>query len=157
MQARKKLYMLIGLPGSGKSTWYQNNIEWLENSAYISTDLLIDQYAASQNLTYDQVYRSHIKIANRQMKAQVLDAVSHNLDIVWDQTNLTKKTRRKLLGKCLDYYKIAIYFKPIDPQSLRSRLDNRIGKTINPRLIDKMVAVFEPPSLDEGFNEIWNA
>ena len=57
-----KLYMLIGVPGSGKSTWI-NNQDWSKDCALISTDKLIEIEATRLGKTYNDVFKNYIKKA----------------------------------------------------------------------------------------------
>ena len=50
-----KMYVLVGVPGSGKSTWVKSQ-DWAAECAYISTDGFVDEYAASVNKTYSEVF-----------------------------------------------------------------------------------------------------
>lgn len=154
-----KLYMLIGVPGSGKSTWIANLVEDENPAAYIhvaSTDSLIELDAKLRGKTYDEVFRSAIKDAEKAMYAMVIEAAKDDMDIVWDQTNLNRKTRAKKLIMIPDHYeKIAVVFSV--PADLEERLANRPGKTIPAVVMTNMIDSFEYPELDEGFDVIVNA
>ena len=56
------IYMLIGVPASGKSTWVEQN---KGNALVISTDNLIEAYAANLGKTYNEVFKEQIKIATK--------------------------------------------------------------------------------------------
>lgn len=150
-----KLYMLIGVPGSGKSTW-QKNSESARKAYLASTDMFIELYAALNHKTYDEVFKEVIKSAEKYMYELVMTAVKNGGDIVWDQTNLNRKTRAKKLIMIPDHYeKIAIVF-PV-PDDLEKRLANRPGKTIPYHVMKSMMDGFEYPQMDEGFNSIIRA
>ena len=150
-----KLYMLIGIPGSGKSTWQKNSKAAM--TAYLaSTDQFIELYASINHKTYDEVFKDIIKSAEKHMYEMVMTAVKNDGDIVWDQTNLNRKTRAKKLIMIPDYYeKIAVVF-PV-PDDLDKRLANRPGKTIPYHVMKNMIDSFEYPQMDEGFNVIVRA
>ena len=154
-----KLYMLIGVPGSGKSTWYSKFVteatKGPHNLCYISTDMIIDLVARSQGKTYDQVFHDNIKNAEKMMYESVMDAVQDGCDIVWDQTNLNRKSRAKKLIMIPDHYeKIAVYFPT--PDDLDQRLANRPGKTIPYHVMKSMLSSLEYPQHDEGFDVIYD-
>jgi hypothetical protein len=44
MNKKPKLYMLVGVPCSGKSWWHCDQ-ERLQHAAYISTDIYVEEYA----------------------------------------------------------------------------------------------------------------
>lgn len=148
--------ILIGLPGSGKSTWIKNNID-INNYAIISSDDILEKIAKEKNLTYDAVWKDYIGAATGKMKTQFNDSIAAKVNIVVDQTNLSKKKRKGILQKLpSDYYKIAVVFDVLDNELYR-RLDDRAkttGKTISKNVIMDMGKRYESPSLDEGFNKI---
>ena len=148
---RPVCYMLIGVPASGKTTWVLKNHP---NLAYVSTDKYIDQFAAEAGKTYNDIFEASIKIATSRMLDDVSDFMYDQLDFVWDQTNLTKKSRATKLVRLLkeDYQVFGIVFET--PKNLKERLASRPGKNIPPHVMTSMVTNFQMPSLDEGFSKI---
>lgn len=147
-----KLYMLIGVPGSGKSTWISKMDA--DNLPHIaSSDNLIQLAAEIQGLTYDDIFHDTIKHAEKTMYELIQIAVDDDRDIIWDQTNLNRKTRAKKLIMIPDHYeKIAVWF-PV-PSDLNQRLANRPGKTIPFNIVNSMIDNQEYPEIDEGFDRI---
>jgi predicted kinase len=149
-----KVYMLVGVPGSGKSTWIKNQT-WPDNTVVVSSDRFIDDEAVRQGKTYSDIFDDYIKVATRLMDNQVLIAKANNCDIIWDQTNLTAKSRKAKLAKLEGYEKIAVFFRTPEPEVLAWRLENRPGKTIPWKVITDMSANIVEPTAEEGFKEIW--
>ena len=144
------LYMLIGVPGSGKTTWIKNN---KHDAVVASTDLYIERYAMKTGKTYNDMFKELIGAATDQMNKDVAHAVQEKKDIIWDQTNLTAKSRKSKLSKIpKDYRKVAVFF-PV-PSDLRDRLASRPGKTIPDPVILSMINQLQPPTKEEGFDEI---
>lgn len=154
----KKLYVLVGVPGSGKSTWIKNQ-EWAKDIPVVSTDRFIETYAEQQGKTYNEVFDEWMPKAVKLMANQVHICKANNTDIIWDQTSTTIGARRKKLNMCPEYYKIAVVFKTPDEEELQRRLNSRVGKAIPENVMRSMKDQLnnEPPTLEEGFNEIWNA
>jgi predicted kinase len=99
------------------------------------------------------VFKSTVKVAEKEMYKQVTAAVEAGQDIVWDQTNLNKKTRAKKLDMIPDHYrKIAVFFP--EPDDLEQRLSSRPGKTIPANIIQSMRTNLEKPDLEEGFSVV---
>lgn len=147
--------MLIGVPGSGKSTWIANQpFDWAR-TVIASTDGYIDQKATELNSTYSAVFKDHIKDATASMRESVQHAVNHGLDIVWDQTNTTAKARRaKLAPFPPTYKKVAIVFTTPEAKEHAVRLASRPGKHIPDNVIADMIAGMEMPTAAEGFDRL---
>lgn len=154
MSKRPKLWMLIGVPCAGKSTWVDYQVEDNEGDIFIaSTDNYIEYIAKTGWKTYNEVFKDHIKDAEKRMYEGVIDAVKDDIDIVWDQTNLTRKSRAKKLAMIPDHYeKIAVVFSTPEPEELEKRLASRPGKTIPYQVVKGMIESMEYPELDEGFD-----
>lgn len=147
------LYMLVGVPGAGKTTWIKNN---KNNAVVLSTDDYIEAVAAKQGKTYNDVFKDAMGGATANLKRELNKAVAADQDIIWDQTNLTVKSRRDKLKQIPDNYtKVAVFFSV--PPDLRDRLASRPGKTIPDPVILTMIQQLTPPSKEEGFDEIINA
>ena len=147
------LYMLIGVPGSGKSTWIGQQ-DWTKDCVLVSSDKLIDIEAARQGKTYNDVFKEYIDEANRLMLEDVKAAVAEGKDIIWDQTNTSRKSRKSKLAKVPDYRKIAVVFATPDESEWTRRLGNRPGKTIPMPVLKAMAEGLQMPTEDE-FDEIW--
>ena len=153
-----KLYVLVGVPGSGKSTWVKNQ-NWMNDCVYVSTDEFVEDYAKECGLTYSEVFDDYMPRALELMVERVLWAKSLGKDIIWDQTSTTIKARAKKLRMLPDYYAIAVVFKTPQSAELQRRLTSRRGKIIPQEVVDNMCLqlINEPPSSEEGFMEIWHA
>ena len=148
-----KLYMLIGVPGVGKSTWIKNQT-WSDRTTVVSSDRYVDEEAERQGKTYNEVFKDYIKIATKIMENHVLVAQANGFDIVWDQTNISAKSRKAKLGMLADYEKVAVFFRTPKFDVLNGRLQSRPGKAIPSDVMHRMITGLEEPTLDEGFSEI---
>jgi predicted kinase len=153
-----KCYQLIGVPGAGKSTWY-NNQDWLgedkKDHKYVSTDQHVEGYAKNQGKTYSEVFAEYMPTAIKQMMVNVNMASAYQLDIVWDQTSTTIASRAKKFRMLPDYEHIAVVFRTPEHKELMRRLLDRPGKEIPDHVIASMIASWEEPTEEEGFKEIW--
>lgn len=147
------LYMLVGVPGSGKSTWLKNIGVPNFNCMVVSSDYYIDQYAEEHGKTYSEVFAEAVGWATQMMEEDLEFAIENDLDIYWDQTNLNAKTRMKKLAKIpFSYKKIAVVFPVPEREEWLRRLDSRPGKTIPRHILENMLKSFEMPTTDEGFD-----
>lgn len=150
-----KAYILIGIPGSGKSTWIATqSFDW-DRTVIASTDNHVEKFAKSLGKTYSDVFKDYMPRAIHQMNSDVSNAIANNYDIVWDQTNTSAGVRRKKLSSLpSSYEKIAIVFQTPEKTELDRRLASRPGKTIPPEVIASMQNSFQEPSESEGFDKI---
>jgi predicted kinase len=151
--------MLIGVPASGKTTWFHDQFGWdipsvTRNCAYISTDHYVEKFAKRMGGTYSEVFSTVMPRATRLMNRAVQLAIHRRRDIVWDQTNLTVKSRKNKLHLARNYYKIAIVFPIPEIDELQRRLDSRPGKHIPKSAMEWMIGNYQPPTIHEGFDAI---
>ena len=149
-----KLYMLIGVPGAGKSTWVANQNFDMTKTTVVSSDKFIDEHAAKEGKTYNEVFDSYVKIATKLMENHALIAKANGLDVVWDQTNMSAKSRAKKLAMLDGYEKIAVVFATPEADELKRRLDSRPGKHISASVMNSMINSYVEPTEEEGFKEI---
>ena len=148
-----KCYQLIGVPGSGKSTWVAHQ-EWADKCAYISTDKWVDDYARDMGKTYNEVFKEYMPEAIDMMINDVVKARDMDKDIIWDQTSTTVKSRKKKFNMLPGYEHIAVVFRTPESEELAKRLASRPGKNIPDYVVRTMIDGFEMPTLAEGFIEI---
>ena len=151
-----KCYQLIGVPGSGKTTWV-NNQDWSLKCAYISTDKFVDAYAQEVGRTYSEVFTEFMPKAVDLMAQEVVVAREAGRDVIWDQTSTTLASRARKFNMLPDYEHIAIVFATPEHKELERRLKSRPGKEIPEHVIASMIAGWEEPTEEEGFKEIWKA
>jgi predicted kinase len=151
-----KCYQLVGVPGSGKSTWVDNQ-DWAITCARVSTDKWVEIYAKEVGRTYTEVFTDFMPTAVELMAKEVIAAREMGRDIIWDQTSTTIASRAKKFRMLPDYEHIAVVFQTPDSDELKRRLNSRPGKVIPKRVIETMIEFWEEPTEEEGFKEIWNA
>ena len=150
----KTLYMLIGMPASGKSTWFKNIVADKSSVTYLSTDQYIETYAAVQGKTYNEVFDEYIETATNLMLLESEIASHSENDVYFDQTNLTVKSRKKKLSWFPDHRKVAVVFNSCSPIEYINRLNSRVGKSIPQHVLKSMAASYQKPTLEEGFDQI---
>jgi predicted kinase len=134
--------MLVGVPGSGKSTWIKDQV-WALGLSVVSTDPWVEDYARSQGKTYSEVFEEYMPIAVRLMTNHALTAQANHNDIIWDQTSTTRASRACKFRMLPEYSAIAVVFRTPEPEELARRLASRPGKTIPPEVIARMIEEVE--------------
>ena len=151
-----KCYQLVGVPGSGKSTWVKNQ-DWANDCVVVSTDEFVEAYAIEVGSTYSEVFEDYMQIAVKLMADKVVRAREAGKDIIWDQTSTGVKARARKFNMLPDYEHIAVVFRTPEPEELARRLVSRPGKNIPDHVVRGMIDHFEMPDEEEGFKEIWFA
>jgi predicted kinase len=151
-----RCYQMVGVPGSGKSTWIANQA-WAQDCVVVSTDRWIEVFARELDSTYSEVFDLFMPAAVRAMSAEVSRAQALGRDIIWDQTSVSVASRRKKFASLPDYEHVAVVFRTPEQEELARRLAARPGKTIPDSVLHNMIDSFEEPTEAEGFQEIWYA
>jgi predicted kinase len=149
------LTVLVGLPASGKSYSIPEDF-----SGFVySTDTYIDEQAKALNKTYNDVFFDYISKAVTRMDALLDIAIKNGDNVIWDQTNPSRKKRRQILSMFpRNYRKVCVCRLPPRTQpewdELNRRLNSRPGKVIPPNVLSGMINSFVKPDLDEGFDVV---
>ena len=149
-----EIVMLCGIPCSGKSTYVNKLLtyEYWENSIILSTDNYIEEQAKRLGMTYNEVFQDCIDEATRQLEMSFVGAKEEGKRIIWDQTNLSIKTRKKKLIKVPSIHKRTVVWFQVDLEEALKRNGTREGKFIPESILKRMYHQFEIPTLEEGFD-----
>ena len=151
----KKVYLMSGLPGSGKSTFIHEYRELTD--AVISRDAIRfsivkedEDYFAKE----DYVFKTFIKEINKALEDENVERV------FIDATHLTPKARYKVTHKLnrenIDEISVIYFNVPVDECIRRNNF--RTGRAIVPEtVIRNMMKSYRYPTKLEGFNHIYEA
>ena len=152
-------YMLIGLPGSGKSTVCKELLKELPGITVLSTDEYIENYAQSKGKKYEDVYREVGDDAQKWMNTRIKQLINERKAFIWDQTNVFKSARRKKISMLeQNKYQVIAVALNISEEELSKRLKVRIdsgGKKISYKVINEMKLAYDLPSYEEGFSDVF--
>jgi predicted kinase len=89
-----KVVVMMGIPGSGKTTWIGNNLDYEEFPHVVSLDDIRERLNgdAAVQANMDEV----VEIAHARLKWLLL----HGKNAVWDATNLVHEHRMQILETC---------------------------------------------------------
>jgi predicted kinase len=152
-----ELIMMCGIPCSGKSTYIRRGVEnsdMLDEYVILSTDDYIEEYAKANNKTYNEVFDDVIGEATTKMHKDLELAIQRGKSIIWDQTNVSKKSRKQKLKKIPGEYTKTAVVLPITLEEAIIRNSQRANKFIPRSVITRMYNQFEIPTEDEGFDVI---
>ena len=138
--------MLIGIPGSGKSTLAES-LAKSYNATLISTDQLRFQYTGSEeNRTKDNFI---FAMAHQKIKTLLME----DENVIYDATNLSLKERKKILALLPETTIRKCYFKSVSLSAALTRNAKR-KRVVPEQVIIKMYKNLQPPTLEEGWDEI---
>ena len=132
-----ELVVLVGLQGSGKSTFYR------------------ERFAATHALVSKDLMRSARHKGERQRR-QIEEALSAGTSVVVDNTNVRREDRAALLAlaRAFGARTVGYYFVP-DVKASLARNRAREGKARVPDVaIHAAARRLEPPSRSEGFDAL---
>lgn len=136
--------LAIGLPGSGKTTWFKRR-----GVMPLSSDML-------RSILFDDIteqrYQSLVFSTLRSLlRARLIAHMPWNYV---DATNLSHKERRQWIqmAHTLGYEVQAVFFDvPLEVCLERNR---RRERTVNEEVMRRMAAKLRPPTFEEGFSKI---
>lgn len=146
--------MLVGLPGSGKSTYIDKLLSQNSDKYFVvlSSDNILSAMADAEGLTYAEAFNQYAGQADKKFKIQFRQAKNDKSNIIIDRTNLTIKGRNKFLSQLpKEYHTKAIIFG-VDRAELDRRLQKReieTGKHIPKYVVDNMEQSYVEPTTSE--------
>lgn len=153
-------YVMVGLPATGKSTRIKGM--YTPDTWIYSTDMYIESMAEDNGITYNEAFESNIKAATEFNEEKLKTMMDLQKDIIWDQTNLGVKKRKKIINrmKQAGYQVRCECIMPPEPSHIsdmkdwKYRLENRPGKNIPNHIMANMIESYVIPTIDEGFDMI---
>jgi predicted kinase len=136
--------LAIGLPGSGKSSWFKRH-----NLTPLSSDLL-------RSLLFDDVREQRFQdlvFSNLRSMLKARLIAKRPMNYV-DATNLTPQERQHWIKLAKDYnYEVHAVFFDVPVEVCIERHQRR-DRVVPEDVMRRMAAKFKPPSFDEGFAKI---
>src|SRR5215475_9191698 len=136
--------LAIGLPGSGKSSWFKRN-----NITPLSSDmvrmLLFDD---PQEQRFQDLIFSNLR---SMLKARLI--ARRPLNYV-DATNLTPHERHSWIKLAKDYgYEVQAVFFDVSVEVCMER-NRRRDRVVDEEILRRMAAKLKPPTFEEGFSKV---
>ena len=95
------LVILVGLPGSGKSTAAKRLASAIRSQRrgceIVGTDAYLEAEAARRGLSYAAMFTHGYEVAEDLMWKKAREAAHRRTSVIWDQTNLTVNARNRRL------------------------------------------------------------
>lgn len=173
MENKGKLIMLVGIPGSGKST-IAKEMGRVLSSDDVRKELFGDEssqtnkekaleYLKSQNIDTSNMKKSQLnqllhetsnKLVFDELHKRVKTALESGESVVYDATNITKKKRKAALKDFEGYYDKAMAVYINTPLSTALDRNSKRERKVSKKVIKRMYKNLQPPHKSEGFDEI---
>jgi predicted ABC-type ATPase len=151
--------IMVGLPGSGKSTYRAKFMEEFPVFTEVSSDDYIEDWGVKYGnyLTYTDAFPHLIDEAMKYTNHLVDNCINDKYDVLIDQTNLSAKKRSARIKQFKDagYYVMALVFViNEEKQDIRLTTQERAGKVIPKNVLTSMRESFKIPDYSEGWDFI---
>jgi len=152
----KKLIVMCGIPGSGKSTWIKNKMCSQNGVAVVSRDAVRFSMISSEDEYFSkekQVFAEFIRLIKSHLEGDEVETV------IADATHISAASRKKLLaslGSSLKGVSVEAVVLNVSLATALERNSHREGLANVPETaIRNMYNGFRAPALTEGFNKIY--
>lgn len=139
-----RMILLCGLPGAGKDTYAAKA---LGDRPQVSLDRLRDALDIAPDDEQGSVAQAALEETRQHLRAR--------RPFVYNATNITRDRRGRLIDLALAY-DAEVEIHAFDPPEPVLRQRNRERKAAVPdKVIDRMIARWEPPTLQEAHRVVW--
>lgn len=160
-----KVYLTIGLPGSGKSTWSRKFASENKEVVIVNRDAYRSMIKGGE-YTFDFRFEPFIKQATNKAIEMALE---HGLDVIVDETHIKSARRNEIVEVIRDYEKnyglitkdfgeteIVYMWFTEDKRNIEYRMRESRGYDVSKwaQVINGMKKNFEPPTDEEGYNKL---
>lgn len=140
------LYVMCGLPGSGKSTWAEK-IAKITGAEIVSSDQIRKELYGSEEI------QGNPKEVFEEFDRRIRDALDRGKSVIADSTAMTRRDRASILsaGENADRTVCCVMDTPVEECKRRNANRKRV---VPDYVYGKMQKKYEPPAVDEGFDGI---
>ncbi|XP_071718334.1 uncharacterized protein, partial [Rutidosis leptorrhynchoides] len=162
-----ELIMMVGLPGSGKTTWAERWVNDHPEKRYIllGTNLALDKMKVPglvRKRNYGERFDRLMNRATAIFDTLLTRASKTPRNFIIDQTNVYKKARNRKLKPFASFQKIAVVVFP-STEDLKARSEKsfrEMGKEVPAEAVKEMIANYvlpkskDTPGTDEYFDQV---
>lgn len=141
-----KMYISIGIPASGKST-YMLLMAHKNKATYVSSDAIRHELLGSEES------QENNNLIFETMNKRARDSLKEGIDVFYDAMNLSRKRRKGLMSQMpKDTEFISIYFHTTLEESMYR--NNKRDRIVPEYVIEKAYKSMEIPIVNEGYSRV---
>jgi predicted kinase len=144
-----KLFLMMGAPGSGKSTWIHKHLE--DGDKYISRDEIRFSMLSEEDDYFDKeptVFNKFIKLIN--------EGLEDGFDVYADASHLNAASRAKVIRRIKYDVEINVIYLNTSLKECYKRNEDRVGRSHVPNTIIKdMFNRIQLPTKEEGISKLY--
>ena len=144
---RPTLILLVGPPGSGKTTYAKKYIAEHGNTIHLSSDKIRAELWGNEATQGD-----NNKVFSL-MQSRAIEALNNGQSVVYDSSNVTRKDRSYIISLCPKFVKIEAHVVWASIETCIER-DAARERTVGKEVIDRMLKRFQAVYYDEDIDEI---
>lgn len=143
-----KVFILVGVPASGKSTWAENYIGNHPNTLILSSDVLRKEYYENDNIQGNPAFIFKL------MRERLDNYLKTGYNVIIDATNMNRKNRKEYFAIAKKYNAETNAIVFATPYETCLRRNEERGRKVPESIIERMISRFEIPTRSEGFNTV---
>lgn len=151
---KKTVYMAIGVPGSGKSTWWENAVK---NGTIPQYAMRINMDSIRKELTGSESNMDKNDLVAKVAKSTLLGALANSVEVIyWDNTSAKRRYRKEVIesAKKAGYEVIGIWFNvPLEVAKQRNAArDRKVPEHVLDNMHESLMSA--KPDISEGFTQV---
>lgn len=142
------LFMMVGLPGSGKSTYAEHIITPNGKPIIHSSDKLREELYGDVD---SQEHNGELFV---ELHRRIKNDLKNGKDVVYDATNISKKRRMAFLRELNNIQCHRICITIMTPYDMCLEYNRARQRVVPDEVINRMIKNWNPPDYTEGFENI---
>ncbi len=148
-----RLIVLVGLPGSGKSS-YAEQFKAVDDAICTGVTVIHSSDAIREELFGDAGSQEDNGRVFELMRKRTVEDLRADKTVIYDATNVTRKARKSAIACAHPTHDtVECHIVWAEPEECIRR-DSLRERKVGPAVIDKMLRRWQSPWLDEGFDKI---
>jgi len=148
-----RLIVLVGLPGSGKSS-YAEQFKAVDDAICTGVTVIHSSDAIREELFGDPSFQGDNAKVFELMHKRTREDLRADKTVIYDATNVTRKARKSAIACAHPTHDtVECHIVWAEPEECIRR-DGLRDRKVGPEVIDKMLRRWQSPWLDEGFDKI---